>query len=114
MTREAALGLLALLCFGRIERGPEVERVDDVEQIAPVDVLVVHDVDLGDLARHLRRHAGHLHAHAPVARPGRDDVLVPHYDGRNGGAGEGRAYSGFGARPPGISGSLAGTNAPRG
>ena len=55
----------------------EVEGIDDVEDVALVDELVIGHPQFDDLARYLRRDVGDLHAHAAVARPGRGDVVLP-------------------------------------
>ena len=70
-------GSLAKLSLFGVECHLEVERIDYVENVPPVDELVVDDADFRDLPRHLRCDARDLDANAPVPRPGRGAVVVP-------------------------------------
>ena len=70
-------GLLRHDRLVRLDGNREIERVDHVQYVALVDELVVGHPKLDDAARHLRRHAGDLNAHAAVASPRRRDVVVP-------------------------------------
>ncbi len=69
--------LLAQLRLTRVERYLEVERIDDVEDVALVNILIVDNPEFRDLPGYLRRNARDLHAHAAVSRPGRGDIEVP-------------------------------------
>ena len=68
-----------------LQRHFKVERIDHVEHVAFVNVLIVADPEFYDLAGDLRRNACDLHADAAVSRPWRRDIIVPCHQGHDDG-----------------------------
>ena len=78
-------GLLPQLRPVFLQRHLKVERIDHVEHVALVNVLIVADPEFYDLAGDLRRNACDLHAHAAVSRPWRRDIIIPCHQGHDDG-----------------------------
>ncbi len=64
-------------CLAHANSHFEVERIDDVKDVALVDELVVGHPQLDDLARYLRRDVCDLNADAAIPRPGRGHIVLP-------------------------------------
>jgi hypothetical protein len=75
------IGYLLLQCrFVHTECDLKIEWVDDVQDVALVDELVVGNSQIPDLTGDLRRHTCNMNSHSPIPCPGPGIVLIPGHE----------------------------------